>query len=52
MACYDTEYGKVGLAICFDIHEMPEKYKPHDIWALLYPIACKFIKKIFIFVDK
>jgi predicted amidohydrolase len=36
---YDTEYGRVGLAICFDIHTILPKYKPHEIWALLYPIA-------------
>ena len=36
---YDTEYGRVGLAICFDIHTILEKYRPHRIWALLYPIA-------------
>ena len=36
---YDTEYGRVGLAICFDIHTILPKYQPHDIWALLYPIA-------------
>src|SRR3954447_13275388 len=36
---YDTEYGRVGLAICFDIHTILEKYQGHDIWALLYPIA-------------
>ena len=36
---YDTEYGRVGLAICFDIHEILEEYKPYKIWALLYPIA-------------
>jgi predicted amidohydrolase len=35
----DTEYGRVGLAICFDIHTILEKYEPHKIWALLYPIA-------------
>lgn len=40
VACYDTEYGRVGLAICFDIHTMLEKYKPHNLWTLLYPIAC------------
>ena len=37
--CYDTEYGRVGLAICYDIHTILEKYRPHQIWALLYPIA-------------
>ncbi len=36
---YDTEYGRIGLAICFDIHTILEKYKPYKIWALLYPIA-------------
>lgn len=36
---YDSEYGRMGLAICFDIHTILEKYEPHKIWALLYPIA-------------
>jgi len=36
---YDTEYGRVGLAICYDIHTILEKYEPKHIWALLYPIA-------------
>jgi predicted amidohydrolase len=36
---YDTEYGRVGLAICFDIHTILEKYEAHHLWALLYPIA-------------
>lgn len=36
---YDTEYGRVGLAICYDIHTILEKYAPKKIWALLYPIA-------------
>ena len=36
---FDTEYGRVGLAICFDIHTILERYKPHKLWALLYPIA-------------
>ncbi len=36
---YDTEYGRVGLAICFDIHTILERYEGHDLWALLYPIA-------------
>jgi predicted amidohydrolase len=36
---YDTEYGRVGLGICFDIHTILEKYRPHKLWALLYPIA-------------
>ena len=36
---YDTEYGRVGLAICYDIHSILEKYEPKHIWALLYSIA-------------
>lgn len=36
---YDTEYGRVGLAICYDIHTILEKYQPQHLWALLYPIA-------------
>ena len=39
MQTYDTEYGRVGLGICFDIHTILEKYEPHHIWCLLYPIA-------------
>jgi len=35
VATYQTEYGLVGLAICFDIHTILEKYQPHHIWALL-----------------
>ncbi len=36
---YDTEYGRVGLAICFDIHSVLEEYESQKLWALLYPIA-------------
>jgi predicted amidohydrolase len=36
---FDTEYGRVGLPICFDIHTILEKFEPHKIWALLYPIS-------------
>jgi predicted amidohydrolase len=36
---YDSEYGRMGLAICYDIHTILEKYQQHHIWALLYPIA-------------
>ena len=39
VAVFDTEYGRVGLAICFDIHSILVKYARHKIWALLYPIA-------------
>lgn len=36
---FDTKYGRVGLAICFDIHSVLAKYARHHLWALLYPIA-------------
>lgn len=39
VAVAETEYGKVGLAICYDIHSILGKYRPENIWALLYPIA-------------
>lgn len=39
LAVFDTEYGRVGLAICFDIHSILSRYAKSDIWALLYPIA-------------
>jgi len=35
----DTPYGRVGLAICFDIHTILDRYEGHDVWTLLYPIA-------------
>jgi predicted amidohydrolase len=36
---FDTEFGRVGLAICFDIHTILDKYEDQKLWALLYPIA-------------
>lgn len=36
---FDTEYGRVGLAICFDIHTILERYADQKLWTLLYPIA-------------
>jgi predicted amidohydrolase len=36
---YQTEYGRVGVGICFDIHTILEKYEKEELWALLYPIA-------------
>ncbi len=39
LAVYESEYGKIGLAICFDIHFILSRYAKADIWALLYPIA-------------
>lgn len=38
-AIFDTEYGRVGMAICFDIHTILKKYHDRGLWALLYPIA-------------
>lgn len=35
---YDTEYGRVGLAICFDIHNILPLYKTKSLWALCYSI--------------
>lgn len=39
LATFDTEYGRVGLAICYDIHTILERYQAEKLWALLYPIA-------------
>jgi len=36
---FDTPYGRVGLAICFDIQSILIKYTESGLWALLYPIA-------------
>jgi predicted amidohydrolase len=38
-AIFETEYGRVGMAICFDIHSILAKYHDKGLWALLYPIA-------------
>jgi predicted amidohydrolase len=39
LTTFDTEYGRVGLAICFDIHTILGRYDDEKLWALLYPIA-------------
>jgi predicted amidohydrolase len=39
LVTFDTEYGRVGLAICFDVHTILEQYQREKLWALLYPIA-------------
>jgi predicted amidohydrolase len=39
LVTYETEYGKVGLAICFDVHAVWPRYAKEGLWALLYPIA-------------
>jgi len=36
----ETEYGRVGLAVCFDCHKvMKEYHEEEDIWTLLYSVA-------------
>jgi hypothetical protein len=35
----DTPWGKLGLAICFDIHETVPCYRNERLWCLLYSIA-------------
>ena len=41
LATAETPYGRVGLAICFDVHEVWAMYAESDRrpWTLLYPIA-------------
>ena len=39
VATFDTEYGRVGLGICYDIHTILPKYRAQRLWSLLYPIA-------------
>ncbi len=39
LAVFDTEYGRVGLAICFDIHTLLADYAAQRLWALLFPTA-------------
>ncbi|MEI6656638.1 MAG: carbon-nitrogen hydrolase family protein [Verrucomicrobiota bacterium] len=36
---YDTEYGRVGIAICYDIHTILEDYQRKDLWTLLFSTA-------------
>jgi predicted amidohydrolase len=39
LATHETEWGRVGLAICYDVHDVWPRYAKKDLWALLYPIA-------------
>lgn len=32
----ETEYGKVAMAICYDIHFVLDEYDKHEPWALLF----------------
>jgi predicted amidohydrolase len=36
---FDTEYGRVGFAICFDIHSILERYRSEELWTLLFSTA-------------
>lgn len=36
---FDTEYGRVGLAVCFDIHHIVRTYADRHLWTLLYSVA-------------
>jgi predicted amidohydrolase len=36
---YDTEYGRIGIAVCFDIHTILEDYENRKPWAILFPTA-------------
>ena len=36
---FDTEFGRVGFAICYDIHFVLEDYAKQDVWALLFSTA-------------
>jgi predicted amidohydrolase len=39
LVTFDTAYGRIGLAICFDVHSVFAPYGEKNLWALLYPIA-------------
>ena len=36
---YDTEYGRVGIAVCFDIHSILPKYRERKLWTMLFSTA-------------
>ena len=36
---YDTEYGRVGIGICYDIYTILGKYRDLQVWTMLYPTA-------------
>ena len=36
---YDTEYGRVGIAVCFDIHSILPKYRQRKLWTMLFSTA-------------
>lgn len=36
---FDTEYGRVGIGICYDIHRLNGLYAGTKLWTLLYSVA-------------
>ena len=34
-----TEYGPVGVAICYDVHRIRRLYRAGELWTLLFPAA-------------
>jgi predicted amidohydrolase len=39
LATFDTKYGRIGIAICYDIHTILPRYAERKLWALLFPSA-------------
>ncbi|GAA5478475.1 carbon-nitrogen hydrolase family protein [Haloferula helveola] len=39
LQCVDTEFGRLAIAVCYDIHFLPEKYEAEQPWTLLFPTA-------------
>lgn len=37
----ETEFGRVGLGICYDIHQLGRLYEGAQLWLLLYSVAWK-----------
>ncbi|CAE7612668.1 NIT2 [Symbiodinium sp. CCMP2592] len=35
----ETEFGRVGIGICYDIHRLAQLYSNANLWALLYSVA-------------
>ncbi|CAE7584590.1 Nit2 [Symbiodinium sp. CCMP2456] len=35
----ETEFGRVGIGVCYDIHRLAQLYSNSNLWALLYSVA-------------
>lgn len=35
----ETEFGRVGIGICYDVHRLAQLYSNANLWALLYSVA-------------